>query len=373
LIGRARKYNVGMSADVPRRGEDDGPRATAVTFRSVVEERPGQRLRELFDLWWPAYRRWFLRDGEQERSSYAGCLRAVRTHVPELVPAYEGLVELVGGGDLEARFLSLWDPPPFLAACSLAAWTRHGNPSLLRSYDYAPALCETTLLTTTISTRRTMAMSDCLWGALDGVNEDGLAVALAFGGRRAVGRGFAVTLLLRYMLEQCADVSQALEAVVAVPVNLSYNIALVDASGQAALVRVAPDRPPVIEHGGVCAGNRQGATEWPEHATMTGTERREAVLADALADPTMTIDRLERVFLSEPVQREPAEHTWGTVYTARYDTRERSVRLLWPDDVWTVHMATAENGQRLRDTRVLMPPLLQREREIPHTPQVIFA
>ena len=240
-----RKYNVGMSADVPRRGEDDGPRATAVTFRSVVEERPGQRLRELFDLWWPAYRRWFLRDGEQERSSYAGCLRAVRTHVPELVPAYEGLVELVGGGDLEARFLSLWDPPPFLAACSLAAWTRDGNPSLLRSYDYAPALCETTLLTTTISTRRTMAMSDCLWGALDGVNEDGLAVALAFGGRRAVGRGFAVTLLLRYMLEQCADVPQALEAVAAVPVNLSYNIALVDASGQAALVRVAPDRAPV--------------------------------------------------------------------------------------------------------------------------------
>jgi predicted choloylglycine hydrolase len=373
LIGRVRKYNVGMSADVPRRGEDDGPRATAVTFRSVVEERPGQRLRELFDLWWPAYRRWFLRDGEQERSSYAGCLRALRTHVPELVPAYEGLVELVGGGDLEARFLSLWDPPPFLAACSLAAWTRDGNPSLLRSYDYAPALCETTLLTTTIATRRTMAMSDCLWGALDGVNEDGLAVALAFGGRRQVGRGFAVTLLLRYMLEQCADVQQALEAVAAVPVNLSYNIALVDASGQAALVRVAPDRAPIVEHGGVCAGNRQGATEWPEHAAMTGTERREAVLADALADPTMTVDRLEQVFLSEPVQRDPAEHTWGTVYTARYDTRERSVRLLWPDDVWAVRMADAENGQRLRDTRVLMPPLLQREREVPHTPQVIFA
>ena len=26
--------------------------------------------------------------------------------------------------------------------------------------------------------RRTMAMSDCLWGALDGVNEDGLAAGL---------------------------------------------------------------------------------------------------------------------------------------------------------------------------------------------------
>ena len=81
-------------------------------------------------------------------------------------------------------------------------------------------------------------MSDCLWGALDGVNEDGLAVALAFGGRREVGRGFAVTLLLRYLLEQCADVPQALEAMAAVPVNLSYNIVLVDAVGDAALVHV---------------------------------------------------------------------------------------------------------------------------------------
>src|SRR3954452_4883940 len=127
-----------------------------------------------------------------------------------MVSAYEGLVELVGGGDLEARFLSLWDPPPFLAACSLAAWTRDGSPSLLRSYDYAPTLCETTLLTTTIATRRTMAMSDCLWGALDGVSEDGLAVALAFAGRRELSSGFAVTLLLRYLLEQSPDVAHAL-------------------------------------------------------------------------------------------------------------------------------------------------------------------
>ena len=218
------------------------------------------------------------------RPTPPACARCAPT-CPSWCRPTRRLVDLVGGGDPEARFLSLWDPPPFLAACSLAAWTRDGNPSLLRSYDYAPALCETTLLTTTFSTRRTMAMSDCLWGALDGVNEDGLAVALAFGGRREVGRGFAVTLLLRYLLEQCADVPQALEAMAAVPVNLSYNIVLVDAAGDAALVHVGPNRAPVVEHGAVCAGNRQGATEWPEHAAMTETERREAVLADAWPTP----------------------------------------------------------------------------------------
>jgi len=365
-------YTEWMSAaeQVPPEG---GEEPTSIVFRSVVEERPGASLRELFRLWWPSYRRWFLRDGENRRPTYGQGLRALRRHMPELVPAYEHLVELTGAGDLEARFLSLWSPPPFVAACSMAAWTRDGNPSLLRTYDYVPALCETTLLTTTFGTRRTMAMSDCLWGALDGVNEDGLAVALAFGGRHAVGRGFAVTLLLRYLLEQCADVAQALEAIPAVPVNLSYNIVLVDRSGASALVRVAPDRPAEIVPGAVCAANRQGSTEWPEHATETETELREATMSAALADPAMTIDRLEQVFREPPIHRDPALHTWGTVYTARYDTCDRSVRLLWPDEALAVQMDTAGNTELTRHLPARLPPLAHRVREVPRTPQVIFA
>jgi predicted choloylglycine hydrolase len=358
-------------ADVPRVHEDERG-ATSVVFRSVVEPRPGAALRELFDLWWPSYRRWFLRDGESARPSYAQSLRALRRHVPELVPTYEGLVELAGGGDLEARFLALWDPPPFFAACSMAAWTGEGGPALLRTYDYIPSLCETTLLSTSFGERRTMAMSDCLWGALDGVNEDGLAVALAFGGRHEVGRGFAVTLLLRYLLEQCGDVAQALEAVPAVPVNLSYNVVLVDAGGDAALVRVAPDRRPEVVRDPVCACNRQGATEWPEHAALTETVEREAGISAALANPAMTVEGLEAVFLREPVQRDPALHTWGTVYTARYDAAQRAVRLLWPDEQWSMRLDDPAAGELVRRTPVLMPPLEQLRRDVPRTPQVIF-
>ena len=352
--------------------EDGDPGTASIIFRSVVEPRPGEALRELFQLWWPSYRRWFLRDGESARPSYAQSLRALRRHMPELVPTYEDLVEQVGGGDLEARFLALWDPPPFFAACSMAAWTREGGPALLRTYDYVPSLCETTLITSDFGGGRTMAMSDCLWGALDGVNEDGLSVALAFGGRHAVGRGFAVTLLLRYLLEQCGDVAQALEAIPGVPVNLSYNIILVDAAGDSALVRVAPDREPEIVRDPVCACNRQGATEWPEHAALTETVERETVIAAALADPATTIDDLEAVFLRQPVWRDPASHTWGTVYTARYDARERSVQLLWPDDRWYQRLDAPTAGERVRNTQVLLPPLQHPHREVPRAPQVIF-
>jgi predicted choloylglycine hydrolase len=254
----------------------------------------------------------------------------------------------------------------------MAAWTGEGGPALLRTYDYIPSLCETTLLSTSFGERRTMAMSDCLWGALDGVNEDGLAVALAFGGRHEVGRGFAVTLLLRYLLEQCRDVAQALEAVPAVPVNLSYNVVLVDAGGDAALVRVAPDRRPEVVRDSVCACNRQGATEWPEHAALTETVEREAVISAALADPAMTVEGLEAVFLREPVQRDPALHTWGTVYTARYDAAQRAVRLLWPDEQWAMRLDDPAAGELVRRTPVLMPPLEQLRRDVPRTPQVIF-
>ena len=71
---------------------------------------------------------WFLREGEAARPSYATSVRMLRAHMPELVPAYERVVELAGGGDLAARMLSLYKPPPYLAACSQGVWTARRRP-----------------------------------------------------------------------------------------------------------------------------------------------------------------------------------------------------------------------------------------------------
>ena len=66
-------------------------------------------------------------------------LKKLRQHMPELLPIYERLVELAGGGDLAARFLSLYRPPPYLLGCSQAVWPGR-DPVLVRNYDYSPAL-----------------------------------------------------------------------------------------------------------------------------------------------------------------------------------------------------------------------------------------
>ena len=127
-------------------GPDFSHRSVNLTFRAVdAGPSVDARLPELFSAAWPAYRSWFLRDGEPARASREAGQLALQHYLPELVPPYQRLVEDVGGGDLQARFLSQWCPPPVATACSLAVWNREAN-LLVRSYDYPPALCDTTAL-----------------------------------------------------------------------------------------------------------------------------------------------------------------------------------------------------------------------------------
>ena len=326
-----------------------------LTFRAVdAGASVHHEVPEIFAAAWPAYRSWFLREGEAARPSYATGAFQLRRHMPELVDTYESLVAAVGGGDLEARFLSHWCPPPLLTACSLAVWDRDRH-LLVRNYDYPPLLCDTTALASRWAGTRVVAMADCVWGAVDGVNEHGLAAAIAFGGRPVVGTGFGIGLVVRYVLQVARDVREALEVLARVPVQLAYNVALTDAAGGGAIAMVGPDRPMTVMAGRT-AGNRQGVTEWPEHAVFCATEEREAALATVAADPATTPDSLVASFLAPPLYREPATTLWGTVYTAAYDCDARTLDLCWPDDSWRLSLPDFVPGTRTRRSAVAVPP-----------------
>jgi len=197
------------------------------TFTALEELDAGRKWQAHFEERWPEYRKWFLQEGDEARPSYAECVRTLKTHMPELIPVYERLVDLAGGGDLAARMLAIYRPPPYLAACSQGAWT-HGAPMLVRNYDYAPSRLEGLIFSSRLVSQRVIGMTDSLWGLLDGMNESGLAVSLTFGGRRVQGDGFGIPIVVRYLLETCETSIQAQETLARLPYNLSHNLTIVD-------------------------------------------------------------------------------------------------------------------------------------------------
>jgi predicted choloylglycine hydrolase len=303
-----------------------------LTFTAINEPELGEKMRQLFERFWPAYEQWFLREGDESRPSYARSFKAIKEHMPELVPVYERLCDLVDAGDRAARFLSLYRPTPFMAGCSQAIWTRDEY-ALVRNYDYAPTLCEGVNLLSVWTNRRVIAMTDCFWGVLDGINEGGLAVALAFGGRKNVGKGFGIPLILRYVLETCCSVSQAIDVLQRVPSHMSYNISLLDAKADHATVFVAPDRPAEVTQHAVCT-NHQRQVEWPEHAHRTRTLERQRYLCDVLAQPAETLDSLISRFLHPPLYHVVSPQRWRTLYTACYLPQRGTANYLWPMDRW---------------------------------------
>jgi predicted choloylglycine hydrolase len=321
------------------------------TFRALEELDLGPAWRGVFEEKWPHYKTWFLREGEAARPSYATSVRMLRAHMPELVPAYERVVDLAGGGDLAARMLSLYKPPPYLAACSQGAWTRAPAPMLVRNYDYAPSRFEGIMWSTRLL-KRVIGMSDCLWGLLDGMNEDGLAISLTFGGRRVLGDGFGIPIVMRYLLETCTTVDDARVTLARLPYALSHNVTVLDGAGSVLTAYLSPDREPIFRDF-PAATNHQGIVEWPEQARATRTIEREQTILRLLDDPSMDASAFSDAFLRAPLFSTSYANGFGTLYTAEYRPTERIARYRWPTMTWQLGFDAFEQGEH---TEVLAEP-----------------
>ena len=148
--------------------------------------------------------------------------------MPELIPVWRRQVELAGGDEVAARFLTFWNPPAYLVHCSQAVLVDRDGPILVRNYDLDPRLSEAKVLRSAWTGRAVVATMEAIAGAADGVNAAGLAVSLAFGGRRIRGEGFGVPLIVRYLLETCERTRDAVAALRRIPCHMAYNLTVVD-------------------------------------------------------------------------------------------------------------------------------------------------
>lgn len=301
---------------------------TELTFRFVTEDEPADGWRSIVDHGWPGWRSWYRARGGREGPDAVACRMALARYMPGIGPLVDSLVEAAGGDEEMARFLSFWSPPRYLVNCTQLATCDREGPLLIRNYDLDPRLNETTMLRSRWLGRGVIGMVEGLLGLSDGMNDRGLAISLTFGGRVVRGRGFGIPLIIRYLLETCDAVRDAVDELRRLPCHMSYNVTLGDASGDVATVMLSPDRPPMVSKA-PWAANHQLGVEWPRHGRMTRTLERAERLDRLMSRGAVDAATLERTFLSEPVYSGRYANGFGTVFTTIYRPATGTVKVRW--------------------------------------------
>ncbi|AXE83860.1 C45 family peptidase [Streptomyces sp. Go-475] len=272
---------------------------------------------------------WLTEEGRTPEGA-ARARRLFEEYMPELVPALDRLAGQLASAQART-LLTMAAVRPFFSGC-----TQIGrNGTLLRNYDFAPEHCEGTIVFSHFL-RPVIGMQEAGWGLLDGMNNAGLAVSLTFGGRFVHGPGFAIPLVLRYLLETCRTVDEALDRLRTLPVAIPQNVTLVDAN-RTVTVYVGPDIP-LTEAPASCAANHQHLPVPDEQERTTRTQTRLAAIQTAGIDAA--------AMLRPPLYQCAYDEWLGTVYTAQYRPGEGRVTYHWPKESWDHSFVGFSPGSR---------------------------
>lgn len=322
-------------------------------FVFAREPEPGNAWLDRFTAGRDETERWYRGEGLADPPSAADCRAALAHHMPELLAPYDRVCALVGDDDLAHRMLSHYRPPPIIGGCSQAVWLGEGGPALMRNYDFPLDMVSDRFESTSWFGCEVIAKAQRPWGGcLDGMNEDGLVASLTFGGDKAQGRSFSIILILRYVLETCRRVDEAVAVLSRIPVALSQNVTLLDATGAYATLYLGPDRVPGISTDRLCTNHQERVT-WPEHAAESRTVERRQHLQELLDDPATTLTELTGSFLEPPLYSRRA--MFPTVYTAVYRPAERRVDYRWPGKTVTQTIGRFKPGTYAHDYGALEP------------------
>ncbi len=311
-------------------------------FTFINESIADFKWQKLFNERWPAYKAWL--DASRTDYNSKESISALKVYMPELLATHEHLCNLVRADEAAVCFLTGFQPPVYASACSQAVSTS-GTVQLVRNYDYHADRFEGVLLKTSWNGKAVIASSDCLMGVLDGMNEDGLAVSLTYGGRKIVGFGFGVPFILRYILEFCSTVSDAVQVLISVPSHMSYNVTLVDKSGSVKTVQIAPDSRSVVTDAAFTT-NHQGAINWAKNTDHNETATRAIFLENILARG-ISGDSFTNSFLHAPLYNQNYLQGFGTLYTAAYYPEKGTMQLLWPGESLNQSFDNFTEGQKI--------------------------
>lgn len=316
-------------------------RAFDVTFTAYDEEEPGEKWLENFNGCRERWTTWATARQTGDRPSHDACRRAIGDHMPEFLDSHDRMVALCDSDPIIGQHISYGGGPPLISGCSVLALP--GPPvTLLRSYDFTERYFDALIARTRWTGKRVLAMREGAGGCLDGVNEDGLTAALTFGGDFAHAVGFAIPMLVRYVLETCRDVEQAIAALARMPSAGVQKIILQDRSGASAVVYLRPGRPATTVREAMVTNHQETAPAKDHDATRSVARK---TCLDRLTDRTP--DEALRAFMQPPLHHANFRGWFGTLYTALYEPEAGKANYCWANDEWEQSFDAFEEGRRV--------------------------
>ncbi len=298
------------------------------TFYSIEEDHITQKWLTYFNLAKEDYQRWYNSQPLISRPSLTEASAELKKHMPEFFSLWEKIIKLTNADEDLATMLTMYCPPPYQRGCAHAVWTKDTT-ILVKNYDYTPSLLEGRILKSHWLDKSVIAVTDSLWGALDGINDTGLSLSLVYGGNNVTGKGFAIPLVLNYLLNTCSTTTEVIEKLQKIPVNMSYNITSVDIYQHVATIELSPLTAPTIS-ARPFAVNKQGDFDLSEYTIFSNAIERERVLAENLYNPIININAFIEAFQYAPLFNTNYTENFGTLYTAIYNPLLKATEFRWP-------------------------------------------
>lgn len=194
-----------------------------------------------------------------------------------------------------------------------------GSDFMVRNYDSSPQGYEGrfALYQPTDGGYATIGPTMQVTGRTDGLNEKGLSMGYNFINRRNSEDGFICNMIGRLILENCSNVSEAIELLEEIPHRRSFSYVLLDRSGRSVVVEASP-RSVVVREASVSTNHFEVLTEENRYQSDDSKRREEALLVHKeQSDDAYTAFRLLNN-LDSGIFSMKYSTASGTLHTASY-------------------------------------------------------
>jgi len=245
---------------------------------------------------------------------------------PSLLNEIEGLaagmnidvdtaMQLFGGYDIQM---------PFMGCTTLS-----NNSFYVRNYDFSDALYDARLvLLNSDNSYASIGFSQQITGRLDGMNEKGLVIGLHLVNEKVSQKGFLATTICRMVLEQCADIYEAISLIKQVSHQYCVNFSIMDREGNNAAVEVSPEQQVVYKRTPLICTNHFESKQLNEknRAFIQGSLHRKNYL-EALEKENVTPISAYHIFNDEesPLFFKDYKEYFGTLHTVVYCPKDQSI------------------------------------------------